>query len=45
MEPAATTRFTEDEYLALERASDTKHEFVDGEIIAMAGGSSFASVV
>lgn len=28
------------EYLALEEASDTKHEFVDGEVRAMAGGTS-----
>ncbi len=34
---SAATRFTELEYLALERASDTKHEFVDGAIVAMAG--------
>jgi Uma2 family endonuclease len=30
--------FTEAEYLALESASDTKHEFLDGAIVAMAGG-------
>jgi Uma2 family endonuclease len=29
--------FTEREYLALERVSDRKHEFVDGAIVAMAG--------
>ncbi len=29
---------TEAEYLAFERASDEKHEFVDGEIFAMSGG-------
>jgi Uma2 family endonuclease len=33
----APTRFTETEYLALERASAQKHEFVDGAIVAMAG--------
>jgi hypothetical protein len=33
----AARTFTEAEYLALERASDTKHEFVAGAIIAMAG--------
>lgn len=32
-------KYTPEEYLALERASDTKHEFLDGEIHAMAGGS------
>lgn len=31
------TRFTEKEYLALEEASDTRHEYVDGFIFAMAG--------
>src|SRR5712692_2377909 len=32
--------FTEEEYLALEEAAEYKSEFVDGEIFAMAGGSS-----
>ncbi len=31
------TRFTEEEYLARERLSQTKHEFINGEIFAMAG--------
>lgn len=31
----ASTRFTATEYLALERASDQKHQFVDGAIIAI----------
>jgi Uma2 family endonuclease len=31
------TRFTPEEYLAFERASDTKHEYWDGEIVAMTG--------
>lgn len=33
------THFTEAEYLAVERASDIRHEFVDGYILAMAGAS------
>jgi Uma2 family endonuclease len=33
----AARSFTEVEYLALERASETKHEFVAGMIVAMAG--------
>jgi Uma2 family endonuclease len=33
----APTSFTEAEYLALEGASDRRHEFVDGVIVAMAG--------
>jgi Uma2 family endonuclease len=37
MSAAAPARFTEQEYLALERASDRKHEYVDGVIVAMAG--------
>lgn len=34
---ASLPRFTEAEYLALEMASERKHEFVDGMIVAMAG--------
>ena len=30
---------TEEEYLALERASDVRHEFYQGRMIAMAGAS------
>lgn len=30
-------RFTEEEYLAFERASSEKHELIDGEIVAMTG--------
>jgi Uma2 family endonuclease len=32
-------RYTYADYVALERRSSTKHEFLDGEIYAMAGGS------
>jgi Uma2 family endonuclease len=32
-------RYTYQQYLTLERDSALKHEFVDGEILAMAGGS------
>lgn len=32
-------RVTEEEYLERERASDWKHEFVDGEILAVSGGT------
>lgn len=37
MTVGARTSFTETEYLALEQASDRKHEFVGGTIVAMAG--------
>ncbi len=37
MQPA--TKMSEDEYLAFERGADRKHELVNGQILAMAGGS------
>lgn len=37
--PAPRRRFTFREYLDLEEASNVKHEFFDGEIYAMAGGT------
>jgi Uma2 family endonuclease len=37
--PVTRTHFTEDEYLAIERASDERHEYIDGRIYAMAGES------
>lgn len=39
MQTRIRERLTEAQYLALERDSDTKHEFVNGEAWAMAGGS------
>lgn len=35
----AATRMTVEEYLAFERASKERHEYVDGEVVAMSGGS------
>ena len=35
----ATTRYTEEEYFQIELASELKHEYVNGEIIEMVGGS------
>ena len=37
--PAALHRYRFADYLALEEASNTKHEFLNGEIYAMAGGT------
>ncbi|MGK4008250.1 Uma2 family endonuclease [Sorangium sp. So ce1036] len=37
--PARKLTFTYADYLAQERASSTKHEFLHGEIFAMAGGT------
>jgi Uma2 family endonuclease len=37
--PHARHHYTYEEYLAYERDSELKHEFEDGEIFAMAGGS------
>lgn len=45
-EPAkAHRRFSEEEYLAFERNSERKHEFFDGEIVAMAGGHPDHSLI
>jgi hypothetical protein len=37
--PAGLHRYTFAEYLALEDASNTKHEYLHGEIYGMAGGT------
>jgi Uma2 family endonuclease len=36
---------TPEEYLAFERASEQKHEYADGEIFAMSGGTREHSLV
>lgn len=41
----AVPKITEADYLALEAESDTKHEFVNGELIAMAGAEPRHNVV
>jgi Uma2 family endonuclease len=38
-------KMTPEEYLAFERASEEKHEYVDGEIFAMSGGSREHSLI
>jgi Uma2 family endonuclease len=37
MQPAERHRYTEDEYIELERSAETKSELVNGEIFAMSG--------
>lgn len=37
--PQTQIRFTEDHYLAMERESEERHEYLDGQIYAMAGES------
>ena len=37
--PQTTRKLTEAEYLEIERAAETKSEFYDGEMFAMAGGT------
>jgi Uma2 family endonuclease len=39
------TKFTEEEYLVYEKKSQEKHEFFQGEIFAMAGGSNRHAVI
>jgi len=36
---ANSIRMTEDEYLAFEQESDIRHEYIKGEVVAMAGAS------
>jgi Uma2 family endonuclease len=45
MATAPTPRITEEDYLRLERAAETKSEFVDGEMFAMSGGSRAHSLL
>jgi Uma2 family endonuclease len=37
--PAERKRMSPEEYLAFERASDVKHEYADGEVFDMSGGT------
>ena len=39
MSTSAARKYTIDEYIAIEEASEIKHEFREGEIVAMAGAS------
>jgi Uma2 family endonuclease len=39
MSTAALNRYTPEEYLAIDRLAEFKSEYIDGEIVAMTGGS------
>ena len=43
--PQFPTKMSEDEYLAFERNSDLKHEYIDGEVFAMAGASRYHNLM
>jgi Uma2 family endonuclease len=43
--PKLNRRYTVDEYLAMERAAEEKHLYLDGEIFAMAGESPHHGIV
>lgn len=45
MSTGAEKRYSAEEYLEFERQSETKHEFFDGEIFAMAGGKRAHSLI
>jgi Uma2 family endonuclease len=45
MAVASRKNWTVEEYLAFERSSETRHEFLDGEVFAMAGASSRHSLI
>ena len=43
--PKERIRYTVEEYLAMERASDIRHEFLDGYVYAMAGESEGHGII
>ena len=44
-QPAAHRRYTPEEYFALEAQSEVRHEFFDGEVFAMAGGTKSHNLI
>lgn len=44
-DPAERVRMSPEEYLSFERASEVKHEYADGEVFAMAGGTREHSLI
>ncbi len=45
MQPQTVPYLTEEEYLEFERNSDIRHEYFDGEIFAMSGGSEAHNLI
>ena len=45
MSTAEKSRLTDAEYLAIEAAADVRHEFYDGEVFAMGGGSLWHNII
>ncbi len=45
MSSAAKTKLTVEEYLAFERASESKHEYYDGDVFAMTSGTPAHSLI
>jgi Uma2 family endonuclease len=43
--PLSRKQFTPDEYLMIERAADSRNEYLDGEIYAMAGASEEHTII
>jgi Uma2 family endonuclease len=44
-QPMTRARVSPEEYLELERAAEERHEFLDGEIVAMSGGTAEHSLI
>ncbi|WP_242721892.1 Uma2 family endonuclease [Microcoleus vaginatus] len=42
---ATKTRFTPDEYRAIEETAEERHEYCNGEILAISGGSEVHSAI
>ncbi len=45
MSTAPTRRVTAEEYLAFEREAEARHEFIDGQIVAMSGGTERHAII
>lgn len=43
--PGGAVSMTEDAYLAFEEAAEERHELINGEVVAMAGGSTAHSLI